>query len=52
MMLLADRRDGMAGVCGVCGEIGLPGDDDVEMDVPATIGGTEESCLEDELEER
>lgn len=46
------RRDGIAGVCGVWGEIGFPGDEAVEMDVPAAIGGTPESCLLDELDER
>jgi hypothetical protein len=30
----------------------LPGDDEVETEVPWTIGGTLESCLLDELEER
>jgi hypothetical protein len=49
---LALRRDGIAGVWGVCGEIGLPGDDDVDMDVAATIGGTLDSCRLDELDDR
>jgi hypothetical protein len=52
MMLFALSRDGMAGVCGVWGEMGLPGDEDVEAEVAATIGGTLESCLLEELEER
>lgn len=43
MMLLADSLDGIAGVCGVCGEMGFPGDEDVDIDVPATMGGTLES---------
>ena len=52
MMLLALSRDGMAGVWGVCGDIGLPGEDDVETEVAATIGGTLDSCRLDELDER
>jgi hypothetical protein len=40
MILLALSRDGIAGVCGVCGEIGFPGDDAVDIEVPATIAGT------------
>lgn len=39
-------------MCGVCGERGLPGDEDVEADVAATMGGTLESWREDELDER
>lgn len=34
------------------GEIGFPGDEAVEMEVPAAIGGIPESCLLDELDER
>lgn len=30
----------MAGVCGVCGEMGLPGEDAVDTEVPAIIAGT------------
>ena len=30
----------MAGVCGVWGEIGLPGEDAVDTDVPPIIAGT------------
>lgn len=45
-------RDRMAGVCGVCGDIGLPGEDAVEIDVPATIGGTPDNCLLEEVDER
>jgi hypothetical protein len=52
MMLLALRREGIAGVWGVCGDIGFPGEDDVDMDVPATIGGTLDNCRLDELDER
>lgn len=49
MMLFALNRDGIAGVCGVCGDMGFPGDDAVETEVPATMGGTLESWrLEDE----
>jgi hypothetical protein len=49
MMLLALRRDGIAGVCGVCGEIGFPGEEDVEAEVPAIMGGRLPSWrLEDE----
>jgi hypothetical protein len=36
-MLFALNREGIAGVCGVCGDIGLPGEDDVETEVPAII---------------
>lgn len=46
------KRDRMAGVCGVCGDIGLPGDEAVEIDVPATIGGTPDNCLLEDMEER
>jgi hypothetical protein len=42
-MLFALNRDGIAGVCGVCGEIGLPGDDAVDIEVPPTIAGTLDS---------
>jgi len=51
-MELALRREGMAGVCGVCGETGFPGDEDVEMDVAATIGGTLDNCRLEEIEDR
>lgn len=51
-MLFADSREGMAGVCGVCGEMGFPGDEDVDVDVPAIIGGTLESWRLLEVEER
>lgn len=51
-MLLALSLEGIAGVWGVCGEIGLPGDEEVDMDVPAIIGGTLESCRLEELDER
>lgn len=33
------------------GEIGLPGDEEVEMDVPATMGGTPDSCRLEEPED-
>ncbi len=36
----------------MCGETGFPGDDEVDMDVAATIGGTLDRCLLEELEER
>ena len=39
-------------MCGVCGEIGLPGEDEVETEVPWTIGGTLDSWRLDELEDR
>lgn len=42
----------MAGVCGVCGDTGFPGEDDTDMEVAATIGGTLDSCLLEELDER
>ena len=32
--------------------MGLPGDDEVDMDVPATIGGTPDSCRLEEPEDR
>jgi hypothetical protein len=51
-MEFALRRDGIAGVWGVCGDTGLPGDDDVDMDVAATIGGTLDNCRLEELDER
>lgn len=51
-MLLALSLDGIAGVWGVWGEIGFPGEEEVEMDVPATIGGTLDSCRLLELDER
>jgi hypothetical protein len=35
----------------VCGEIGFPGDEDVETEVPGIIGGTAESWREDELDD-
>jgi hypothetical protein len=51
MILFALSREGIAGVWGVCGEIGFPGDDAVETEVPAIIAGTLESCrLEDDDE--
>lgn len=37
---------------GVCGDTGFPGDDDADIDVAATIGGTLDSCRLDELEDR
>jgi hypothetical protein len=52
MMLFALSREGMAGVCGVCGEIGFPGDDAVEIEVPAIMAGTLDNCLLEEDEER
>lgn len=42
----------MAGVCGVCGDTGFPGEDDADIEVAATIGGTLDSCLLEELDER
>lgn len=51
-MLLALRREGIAGVCGVRGDILSPGDDEVDRDVPATIGGTLDNCRLEELEDR
>ena len=52
MMLLALSRDGIAGVCGVRGDMRSPGDEDVDSEVPATIGGTLDNCRLEELEER
>jgi hypothetical protein len=52
-MLIALRRDGIAGVCGVWGEeIGLPGEDEVEREVPWTMGGTPDNCRLDDVEDR
>ena len=51
-MLLALNLEGIAGVCGVWGDMGLPGDEDVDMDVPAIIGGTLDSWRLEEVEER
>tara|TARA_R110002060_G_scaffold21525_1_gene29200 strand:+ start:1510 stop:1698 length:189 start_codon:yes stop_codon:yes gene_type:complete len=42
----------MAGVCGVCGDTGLPGDDEADIDVAATIGGTLDNCRLEELDDR
>jgi hypothetical protein len=39
-MELALNLEGIAGVCGVWGEMGFPGEEDVDVDVPATMGGT------------
>jgi hypothetical protein len=36
----------------VCGEIGFPGEDDTDIELAATIGGTLDSCRLDELEDR
>ncbi len=41
----------MAGVWGVCGEMGFPGDDDTDIEVAATIGGTLDSWRLEELED-
>lgn len=46
------RRDRIAGVWGVWGDMGLPGEEAVETEVPATIGGTPDNCLLEEREER
>ena len=51
-MLLALSLEGMAGVWGVWGEIGLPGDDDIDIDVPATIAGTLDNWRLEELDDR
>ena len=42
----------MCGVWGVWGDIAFPGEEAVEADVPATIGGAPESCLLKELFDR
>ncbi len=42
----------MAGVWGVCGDIGFPGDDDADIDVAPTIGGTLDNCRLEELDDR
>lgn len=49
-MLLLLSLDGMAGICGVCGEIGLPGDEEVDME-PGIMPGTFCSCRLDELDD-
>lgn len=36
----------------MCGEIGFPGEDEADIEVPATIGGMFASCLLEELEDR
>ena len=36
----------------MCGDIGLPGDEDVEAEVAATIGGTLDNWRLEELDER
>jgi len=36
----------------VCGETGLPGDEETDIEVAATIGGTLDNCRLDELEDR
>jgi hypothetical protein len=36
----------------VCGETGLPGDEDADIEVAATIGGTLDNCRLDELDDR
>ena len=36
----------------MCGDTGFPGEDDIDIEVPATIGGTLESCRLEELDER
>lgn len=50
--LLALRRDGMAGVCGVCGDIAFPGEEEIDVEAPATMGGTLGSWRLEELEDR
>jgi hypothetical protein len=52
MMLWELRREGIAGVWGVCGEIGLPGDEEVDVEVPAIMGGTLGSCLLEDADDR
>lgn len=39
-------------MCGVWGEIGFPGDEAVEIEVPEIIGGTPDSCLLEDVDER
>lgn len=36
----------------MCGEIGFPGDEDTDIELAATIGGTLDNCRLDELEDR
>lgn len=52
MMELLLSRDGIAGMCGVCGDIGLPGEEEVEKELPAIMPGTLCSCLLDVDDER
>ena len=40
MMELLLSRDGIAGMCGVWGDIGLPGEEEVEKELPAIMPGT------------
>ena len=51
-MLFALSREGIAGVCGVCGEIGLPGEEAVDTDVPAIMAGTLDRCRLEEDDDR
>lgn len=34
------------------GEMGFPGEEDVEIEVPATMGGTFDNCLLEDVDER
>lgn len=36
---------------GVCGEMGFPGDDEVDIEVPVTIGGTPDNWRLEEAED-
>jgi hypothetical protein len=49
-MLLLLNREGMAGMCGVWGEMGLPGEEEVEIE-PGIMPGTFCSWRLDELED-
>lgn len=51
-MEFALSLDGMAGVCGVWGDMGLPGEEDIDIEVAATIAGTLDSCRLEELDDR
>ena len=51
-MEFALNLDGIAGVCGVWGEMGFPGEEDAEVDVPGTMGGTLDNWRLDEVDER
>ena len=42
----------MAGVCGVCGDIGFPGEEETDIELAATIGGTLDNWRLEEEDDR